>query len=164
MFDLDALDQAAGRGRRARCAGAARADAAQNVRHAEYLQHEVPEMSVPEAVLERMWQAGEASAAGRAADRVRARSGGAPPRPGTRAGARLGERLDRRAGRAPADTPTASRWQSLAIDELERTRIALRSLQAQNSMLRQLVAIHDRLGGLVLQGADIAAVTARWPS
>ena len=31
----------------------------QNLRHAEYLQHEVPEMSVPESVLERMWQAGE---------------------------------------------------------------------------------------------------------
>jgi methionine synthase / methylenetetrahydrofolate reductase(NADPH) len=33
--------------------------ALQNLRHAEYLQHEVPEMSVPESVLERMWQAGE---------------------------------------------------------------------------------------------------------
>jgi homocysteine S-methyltransferase len=31
----------------------------QNVRHAEYLQHEVPEMHVPDGVLERMWQAGE---------------------------------------------------------------------------------------------------------
>jgi len=31
----------------------------ENVRHAEYLQHEVPEMRLPEAVLERMWQAGE---------------------------------------------------------------------------------------------------------
>ena len=33
--------------------------ALQNLRHAEYLQHEVPEMSVPESVLERMGQAGE---------------------------------------------------------------------------------------------------------
>ena len=40
----------------------------------------------------------------------------------------------------------------IAADELERTRIALRSLQGQNAMLRQLVAIHDRLGALVLQG------------
>ncbi|HET6315209.1 MAG TPA: homocysteine S-methyltransferase family protein, partial [Chloroflexota bacterium] len=31
----------------------------QDVRHAEYLQHEVPEMSVPEPLLERVWQAGE---------------------------------------------------------------------------------------------------------
>jgi homocysteine S-methyltransferase len=31
----------------------------QDVRHAEYLQNEVPEMSVPSGVLERMWQAGE---------------------------------------------------------------------------------------------------------
>jgi homocysteine S-methyltransferase len=31
----------------------------QDLRHAEYLQHEVPEMSVPEPLLERMWQAGE---------------------------------------------------------------------------------------------------------
>ena len=33
--------------------------ALQNLRHAEYLQHEVPEMSVPASVLERMSQAGE---------------------------------------------------------------------------------------------------------
>jgi methionine synthase / methylenetetrahydrofolate reductase(NADPH) len=31
----------------------------QDLRHAEYLQHEVPEMSVPEPLLERVWQAGE---------------------------------------------------------------------------------------------------------
>jgi len=31
----------------------------QDLRHAEYLQHEVPEMSVPEPLLERIWQAGE---------------------------------------------------------------------------------------------------------
>jgi homocysteine S-methyltransferase len=30
-----------------------------DVRHAEYLQNEVPEMAVPSGVLERMWQAGE---------------------------------------------------------------------------------------------------------
>jgi PucR family transcriptional regulator, purine catabolism regulatory protein len=33
------------------------------------------------------------------------------------------------------------------------------ALQAQNAALRQLVSIHDRLGALVLQGADVGAVT-----
>jgi sugar diacid utilization regulator len=33
------------------------------------------------------------------------------------------------------------------------------TLQAQNAMLRQIVVIHDRLGALVLQGADVAAIT-----
>src|ERR1700730_18351168 len=33
------------------------------------------------------------------------------------------------------------------------------TLQAQNAVLRQLVVIHDRLGALVLQGADVAAIT-----
>jgi homocysteine S-methyltransferase len=32
-----------------------------DVRHAEYLQHEVPDMSVPEPLLERLWQAGESA-------------------------------------------------------------------------------------------------------
>ena len=35
----------------------------------------------------------------------------------------------------------------------------LRTLQAQNAALRQLVAIHDRLGALVLHGADVVAIT-----
>lgn len=35
----------------------------------------------------------------------------------------------------------------------------LAALQAQNAALRQLVSIHDRLGALVLQGADVTAVT-----
>ena len=35
----------------------------------------------------------------------------------------------------------------------------LAALQAQNAALRQLVNIHDRLGALVLQGADVSAVT-----
>jgi purine catabolism regulator len=35
------------------------------------------------------------------------------------------------------------------------------ALQAQNSVLRQLVSIHDRLGVLVLQGADVTAITRR---
>ena len=33
------------------------------------------------------------------------------------------------------------------------------TLSSQNAALRQLVSIHDRLGGLVLQGADVAAIT-----
>ncbi|HET6315210.1 MAG TPA: hypothetical protein VFG86_02045, partial [Chloroflexota bacterium] len=49
--------------------------------------------------------------------------------------------------------------ESLA-EELERLRLALRTLQGQNATLRQLVAIHDRLGALVLGGADIATITA----
>jgi len=43
--------------------------------------------------------------------------------------------------------------------ELERLRGSLQAMQAQNATLRQLVAIHDRLGGLVLQGADVVAIT-----
>jgi sugar diacid utilization regulator len=38
-------------------------------------------------------------------------------------------------------------------------RAAVVALQSQNAALRQLVSIHDRLGGLVLQGADVAAIT-----
>ena len=45
------------------------------------------------------------------------------------------------------------------VDELDRLRLSLRTLQAQNATLRQLVAIHDRLGALVLLGADIATIT-----
>jgi sugar diacid utilization regulator len=44
--------------------------------------------------------------------------------------------------------------------ELERLRASVQALQTQNATLRQLVAIHDRLGGLVLQGADVAAITS----
>jgi 5,10-methylenetetrahydrofolate reductase len=39
----------------------------QDVRHAEYLQHEVPDTAVPEALLQRMWKAGpQGSEVGRA--------------------------------------------------------------------------------------------------
>jgi sugar diacid utilization regulator len=38
-------------------------------------------------------------------------------------------------------------------------RAAIGALQSQNAALRQLVSIHDRLGALVLQGADVASVT-----
>jgi PucR family transcriptional regulator, purine catabolism regulatory protein len=44
-------------------------------------------------------------------------------------------------------------------DESDALRSTVRSLQGQNAALRQLVAIHDRLGALVLQGADVAAIT-----
>src|SRR4029079_2166865 len=45
-------------------------------------------------------------------------------------------------------------------DELDRLRVSLRTLQAQNATLRQLVAIQDRLSALVLLGADISTITA----
>lgn len=44
-------------------------------------------------------------------------------------------------------------------DDAEVLRTTLRAVQGQNAALRQLVAIHDRLGALVLQGADVAAIT-----
>jgi sugar diacid utilization regulator len=40
-------------------------------------------------------------------------------------------------------------------------RNTIGALQVQNAALRQLVSIHDRLGALVLQGADVAAITRR---
>ncbi|HEY3059194.1 MAG TPA: helix-turn-helix domain-containing protein [Chloroflexota bacterium] len=47
-----------------------------------------------------------------------------------------------------------------STDELGRLRAALQTLQTQNSTLRQLVAIHDRLGALVLLGGDISTITS----
>lgn len=38
-------------------------------------------------------------------------------------------------------------------------RATIGALQSQNAALRQLVSLHDRLGALVLQGADVSAVT-----
>ena len=43
--------------------------------------------------------------------------------------------------------------------ELAVLHATLGTVQAQNAALRQLVAIHDRLGALVLHGADVAAIT-----
>src|SRR5579859_6022862 len=43
--------------------------------------------------------------------------------------------------------------------EVEALQSAVSLLQNQNAALRQLVVIHDRLGALVLQGADVAAIT-----
>ena len=43
--------------------------------------------------------------------------------------------------------------------EVQSLRATVGTLQVQNAALRQLVVIHDRLGALVLQGADVSAVT-----
>ena len=43
--------------------------------------------------------------------------------------------------------------------EVQALKSAVNTLQAQNALLRQLVVIHDRLGALVLQGADVTAIT-----
>src|ERR1700682_4159774 len=43
--------------------------------------------------------------------------------------------------------------------DVQALRSAVSSLQAQNAVLRQIVVIHDRLGALVLQGADVTAIT-----
>ena len=43
-----------------------------------------------------------------------------------------------------------------ALTALQST---ISALQVQNAALRQLVVIHDRLGALVLQGADVLAIT-----
>ena len=47
----------------------------------------------------------------------------------------------------------------MTTSELEHLRRSIGALQTQNATFRQLVTIHDRLGGLVLQGADVAAIT-----
>jgi sugar diacid utilization regulator len=64
------------------------------------------------------------------------------------------------AERGPQNVERGAPGPTADIQELERLRISLQTLQAQNATLRQLVAIHDRLGGLVLEGADVAAITS----
>jgi DNA-binding PucR family transcriptional regulator len=44
-------------------------------------------------------------------------------------------------------------------NELPALQATVGVLQAQNAALRQLVVIHDRLGALILQGADVSAIT-----
>jgi len=44
-------------------------------------------------------------------------------------------------------------------NELPVLQATVSALQLQNAALRQLVVIHDRLGALVLQGADVSAIT-----
>jgi sugar diacid utilization regulator len=61
---------------------------------------------------------------------------------------------------SPGDSSESAALAEGAEQELERLRGSLQAIQAQNATLRQLVAIHDRLGGLVLQGADVAAITS----
>jgi purine catabolism regulator len=43
--------------------------------------------------------------------------------------------------------------------ELHTLHSSVSALQVQNAALRQLVVIHDRLGALVLQGADVVVIT-----
>jgi purine catabolism regulator len=45
------------------------------------------------------------------------------------------------------------------LTDVRALQSAVSTLQAQNAVLRQLVVIHDRLGALVLQGADVTAIT-----
>src|SRR3982074_3234883 len=45
------------------------------------------------------------------------------------------------------------------MSELAGLQSTISALQVQNAALRQLVVIHDRLGALVLQGADVSAIT-----
>jgi purine catabolism regulator len=45
------------------------------------------------------------------------------------------------------------------VTDTQPLHSTLSALQAQNAVLRQLVVIHDRLGALVLQGADVMAIT-----
>src|SRR5439155_5051751 len=47
-----------------------------------------------------------------------------------------------------------------ASSDADRLVVSLRVLQRENATQRLLVTIHDRLGALVLQGADVAAITA----
>jgi sugar diacid utilization regulator len=47
----------------------------------------------------------------------------------------------------------------MSSSEVSALHATLGALQAQNAALRQLVAIHDRLGALVLHGADVAAIS-----
>src|SRR5258708_12835316 len=44
-------------------------------------------------------------------------------------------------------------------NELPALQATVSALQIQNAALRQLVVIHDRLSALVLQGADVSAIT-----
>src|SRR5258708_14372259 len=47
----------------------------------------------------------------------------------------------------------------MAVTDTQTMHSTLSALQAQNAVLRQLVVIHDRLGALVLQGANVMAIT-----
>ncbi len=69
----------------------------------------------------------------------------------------------RRTGSAPSvggRREAPAREGGPADAEVERLQRALRALQRENACLRLLVAIHDRLSALVLQGADVPSITA----
>src|SRR5438067_4368947 len=61
----------------------------------------------------------------------------------------------------PLNWPSCYRLSSpdAVVTETPTMHSTLSALQAQNAALRQLVVIHDRLGALVLQGADVSAIT-----
>src|SRR5207245_5072088 len=59
--------------------------------------------------------------------------------------------IGRRGGGSAADARRMSEPSGL--------QSTIRALQVQNAALRQLVVMHDRLGALVLQGADVTAIT-----
>jgi purine catabolism regulator len=59
------------------------------------------------------------------------------------------------AGDEPEERPSPSAGSSPA----SRLEVANHSLASQNALLKQLVAIYDRMAGMVLQGADIGAIT-----
>jgi sugar diacid utilization regulator len=73
------------------------------------------------------------------------------------------DRTRRRAGERPggraADGARASDAATRPDEELRRLRASVQLLQRENTTLGLLIAIHDRLGALILQGADASAIT-----
>lgn len=65
---------------------------------------------------------------------------------------------------SPAAISRRAELDRLEKGDAERSRLirlesANRVLESQNALLKQLVAIYDRMAGMVLQGADITAIT-----
>ena len=65
----------------------------------------------------------------------------------------------RRDGRIDSALPNVRLHPDLA--ELERLRASVGALQQENRTLRLLIAIHDRLGALVLQRVGVASIMPR---
>ena len=61
---------------------------------------------------------------------------------------------------APAERTRARRSRAEAPPAEDSLNASLRLLQRENSLLRLIVAIHDRLGALVLEGANAESITA----
>jgi len=61
------------------------------------------------------------------------------------------------AGRTPLPAP---RTGPRTAGELERAKAAATALQRENATLQLLLSIHDRLGALVLEGADVITITS----